>query len=284
MSTDELIDVLRILPPTMDGDPDRFDSIERRVRRRERHVFAAVIGTVAATVVVVATAVLVSTSSTTQSDSTRVATAPPTPTRTADVTYEDPGPLPGSTTTVDLGAPVEVTAAGTSTVDLGAHPDGANAANVSVMCLTSGRIEFPDGGSMVCEDPPTDAELADPRSGARMLVDLEQGQTTLTFKARPDVGWKVVATYVRATTSEWGVNANGETYGVQRLGKTPDLVAVFTIGGKQGYAYASELNRPVPTSPADALEQQEAQAGDSRSVPVYELDGETVIGEFLAGG
>lgn len=283
MNTDELTNILRTIPPPMDSNPDRFESIERRVRRRARHINAAVALTVAATAAVAA-ALLVSTSPATQSESTRIATEAPSPIRTDDVTYEDPGPLPGSTTTVDLSAAVEVTGAGTSTVDLGARPDRANAANVTVMCLTAGRIEFPDGGSSVCEDPPTDEELADPRSGAHMLVHLEPGQTTLTFKARPEVGWKVVATYVRATTSEWGVNATGETYGVQRNGKTPDLVAVFTTDGKLGYAYATELDGPVPTSPADALAQQEAQAGRSRSVSVYESDGETVIGEFLVGG
>ena len=39
----------------------------------------------------------------------------------------------------------------------------------------------------------------------------------------------------------------------------------------------------MPTSPADAIAQQEATAGKSRSVPVYESDGETVIGEFVIG-
>lgn len=282
MNTDELTTMLRTLPPPMDGDPGRFESVERRVDRRARHVRAALAGTVAAAAVATA-ALLVGPSPATRTDGDHVATEPPAPART-DATDEDLGPLPGSTTTVDLGAPVEVTAAGTSTVDLGTRPDAANAVNATVMCLTPGRVRLPGGGALVCDDPPTADELADPRSGAHLLLDLEQGERTLTFTALPEVGWKVVATYVRATTSEWGVNASGETYGVQRSGRTPDLIAVLTTDGTQGYAYASELDGPVPTSPADALAQQEAEAGRSRSVPVYESDGETVIGEFLVGG
>jgi hypothetical protein len=96
------------------------------------------------------------------------------------------------------------------------------------------------------------------------------------------VSWKVVAGYVRTESSAWGVNAKGETFGVQRDGKSPDLLAVYTTDGRQGYAYVTDLDEPLPpTSPADALAQQEAD--DGRSVPVYESDGDTLIGEFRSG-
>ena len=113
-------------------------------------------------------------------------------------------------------------------------------------------------------------------------MDPTPEQTSLRLEAKEDVGWKAVANYVRTETSEWGVNAKGETFGVQRNGKSPDLIAVYTTDGKQGYAYVKDLDGrwPVPTSPADALAQQEANEGKSRSVPVYESDGETVIGEY----
>jgi hypothetical protein len=193
--------------------------------------------------------------------------------------------LPGATTAIDLSEPVTVTSTGTSTVDLGSRPDGATAANVSVVCLTAGRIVYPDGASAVCDEPASRSEIPDPRSANYGLIDLDPGQTSLTFRAKADVGWKVVANYVRTETSEWGVNAKGETFGVQRHGKSPDLIAVYTTDGKQGYAYVKDLDGrwPVPTSPADAVAQQEASEGELPSVPVYESDGETVIGEYRTG-
>ena len=283
MNTDELSDLLRTLPPPMDGPPDRFEIVQRRARRRARTIHAGIGGVVAALVVPVCAAVLMSTSPTTRSDSHDIATEPPSPTET--VRYEDVGPLPGATTAIDLSEPVAVTGTGTSTVELGPRPDGATAANVSVVCLTAGRIVYPNGASSVCDDPASESEIADPRSANYMLIDLAPGQTSLRFRAMADVAWKVVATYVRTETSEWGVNAKGETFGVQRHGKSPDLIAVYTTDGKHGYAYVKDLDGrwPVPTSPADALAQQEANEGRSRSVPVYESDGETIVGEFTIG-
>ena len=284
MNTDELSDLLRTLPPPMDGPPDRFEIVQRRARRRARTIHAGVGGGVAAAVVAVTAALLVSPSPSTQSDGRDIATEPPSPTET--VRYDPAvGPLPGSTTAIELSEPVAVTGTGTSTVELGSRPDGATGANVSVVCLTAGRIVYPDGASLVCDEPASESEIADPRSANYGVIDLDPGQTSLEFRAKADVGWKVVASYVRTETSEWGVNAKGETFGVQRNGKSPDLIAVYTTDGKQGYAYVKDLDGRwrVPTSPADALAQQEADEGLSPSVPVYESDGETIIGEYTIG-
>ena len=284
MNTDELSDLLHTLPPPMDGPPDRFEMVQRRAQRRARTIHAGIGGGVAAAVIAVTAALLVSDPSSTQSDSHDIATEPPAPTETL---RQDPtlGQLPGATTAIDLTDPVAVTGTGTSTVELGSRPDNATAATVSVVCLTAGRIVYPDGASIVCDAPASEGEIADPRSANYGLIDLDPGQTSLTFRAKPDVGWKVVANYVRTETSAWGVNAKGETFGVQRGGKSPDLIAVVTTDGEQGYAYVKDLDGrwTVPTSPADALAQQEADEGQSRSVPVYESDGETIIGEYTVG-
>jgi hypothetical protein len=50
--------------------------------------------------------------------------------------------------------------------------------------------------------------------------------------------------------------------------------------GKDGYVYAADLDGPTPTSPADALAQQEARHDKPRTIPVYEADGQTRIGVF----
>ncbi|MBS2939660.1 hypothetical protein KDN32_18120 [Nocardioides sp. J2M5] len=282
MTTDELTDLLRDLPPDMRGPADRFAAVERRARRRARTTAAAVTGVVAAVVVAGGTAVLTAGTPTTGTGPTDLATQPPSPSRSAGIDTSQP--LPGATTAVPLGDAVVVTRTGTSTVELGPRPTGATAARVSVACLTAGRIAYPDGSSVECDGPASDAEVADPATNNYAIVDLPAGRTSLTFTARDGVGWKVVAAWVRTETSEWGVNAKGETYGVQRDGRSPDLLAVVTTDGRQGYAYVEELDGgPPPTSPADALAQQEADAGVRRSVPVYESDGETLIGEFLVG-
>lgn len=283
MNTDELSDLLRTLPPRMDGPPDRFENVQRRARRRARAIHLGVAGGAAATVAVVAVALIIGLPSSRPSDSRDIATEPPAPTET--VRYGDAGPLPGATTAIDLSEPVAVTETGTSTVELGSRPDGATAAIVSVACLTPGRIVYPDGASIVCDEPAGAGEIADPRSANYGLIDLGPGQTSLRFRAKADVRWKVVANYVRTETSEWGVNAKGETFGVQRNGKSPDLIALYTTDGTQGYAYVKDLDGrfPLPTSPADALAQQEADGGRSHPIPVYESDGETIIGEYTTG-
>jgi hypothetical protein len=285
MSTDELTDRLRELPPPMDGHLDRFAEVEQRARRRARVANLAIAGTVAAVAAVVTMGVLVGTSPAPRSDSRHLATEPPSPPQSEEVVYETPGDLPGATTVIDLSPPVEVRASGTSAVDLGARPAAATGAKVSVSCLTPGRVVFPDGASLVCDEAPAEAEGSDPREEAYTVVDLEPGQTTLTIEARAGVGWRAIATYVRTETSAWGVNAKGETYGVQRDGKSPDLIATYATNGRQGYAYVTELDGPMPTSPEEALAWQEAQESRAeRTIPVYESDGETQIGEFHISG
>lgn len=282
MSTDELTDLLRDLPPEMRGPADRFEAVRRRARRRARTTAAAVVGVVAAVVVAGGAAVLTAGTPSARTDRTDLATQPP-PT-TPYIRIDTSGPLPGATTTVDLADPVVVSRTGTSSVELGPRPAAATAARVSVACLTAGRVEYPDGASIECDRADSSDRVADPTKGNYALVDLAPGQTSLTFRAGAGVGWKVVATYVRTETTEWGVNAKGETFGVQRDGRSPDLLAVVTTDGRQGYAYVADLDGPEPpTSPADALAQQETDAEARRSVPVYESDGETLIGEFLAG-
>jgi hypothetical protein len=64
-------------------------------------------------------------------------------------------------------------------------------------------------------------------------------------------------------------------------GAQPDLIAAYATNGRFGYAYAEQLDGYRPTSPADALRWQAEHGDESRSVPVYESDGETVIGEFV---
>jgi len=46
--------------------------------------------------------------------------------------------------------------------------------------------------------------------------------------------WTMTATWVRAETTEWATNANGNTYGVMNEHGEPDLIAVITTDNKPG--------------------------------------------------
>lgn len=94
-----------------------------------------------------------------------------------------------------------------------------------------------------------------------------------------------------APIPDWPVNANGQTYGM--LGDSPvppDLIRVQGSDAEgnavEGYVLSSDLEQPMPTSPAEALRMQaerEKKYPNGREVPLYRSDGETVIGSFPAG-
>jgi hypothetical protein len=81
------------------------------------------------------------------------------------------------------------------------------------------------------------------------------------------------------------VNENGLTYGSTAWGEFPDLVRVSATNGLVGYSYATELDGVPFNTPeearkyADELRELNEQGIFYRTVPVYESDGVTVIGE-----
>jgi len=87
-----------------------------------------------------------------------------------------------------------------------------------------------------------------------------------------------------AATSVYPTNAKGQTYGPNRpMAQEPDLIAATATNGRDGYVLRTDLEGPVPSTPAEALRMQAAQAGKDRVIPVYESDGTTQIGVFVIG-
>lgn len=89
-------------------------------------------------------------------------------------------------------------------------------------------------------------------------------------------------------STKWQKNASGVTYGsgldAVSLEDEPELIRVEATNGKEGYCYRTDLEEPVPTSPAAAVAQQKAKAiagYKPEFVPVYKVDGITQIGVFL---
>ncbi|WNM24430.1 hypothetical protein [Demequina capsici] len=79
----------------------------------------------------------------------------------------------------------------------------------------------------------------------------------------------------------------GETYGVDADDAHPDLIAAYATNGKVGYIRRTELEAvqgPLPTSPAEAAARMQDPTPGTGSIPVYESDGVTVIGEFTITG
>lgn len=87
---------------------------------------------------------------------------------------------------------------------------------------------------------------------------------------------------------QWPVNDRGQTYGVQGTSPiSPDLIKAQGIDASgrlvEGYILSSDEAEPMPTSPAQALQQQEERRKNfpnGRVIPLYESDGMTVIGAF----
>ena len=98
--------------------------------------------------------------------------------------------------------------------------------------------------------------------------------------------------------SKYKVNKNNQTYGLMDLApgpvaeqELPQLVAAVGVDGTEGYVYRSDLDGVQPKNPEEALLYMEklneeieiAKSNRSaylRLIPLYDEDGETVIGQF----
>lgn len=270
MNPHDIQDRLQALPPELPSTSDRFELVRARVRRRRRiQAACAAVGVVAAAVAVPA-ALQVSSDSFSGGERGIDPAATQSPSATAVA-----GP-PGADKVVELSDARTHDGSGTETVRLGAVPAGATAVQTSLTCLSPGQIRWPGGASMTCS-------AAEVPSTSQLSVDLPGDGDELVIRAGAGTSWQIETTYVRVETTDWGVNANGDTYGVTNDHGTPELVAVVATNGREAYVYADDLDgvsNTAATSPEEALEQQEAQGGETVTIPAYESDGETVVGEF----
>lgn len=176
--------------------------------------------------------------------------------------------LPGTTTVTPMRtAPVTGSFVGTADIDLGAAPADAAVVILDIACTADGgAMEVPTtrGGAVSwdCSDPIFDGDVQI-SNGALPA----SGTTSITITAAPGTEWSVVAQYGSSNTTEWGVNAHGQTYGVPNENGVPDLIASQATNGEQGYTLESEMN----------------EFEGEGFINVYRSDGTTVIGKFLIG-
>ncbi len=274
MNLEQVTDTLRMLPPQLPSPADRFEQIHARVRRRRRRQagVAAALGAAAIAVVLA----VPSLSPFSGRDHATDSPVDPAASRHAAPTGQT---LPGQDELAELADRVTTTGSGTQTVALGDRPPGATAVRTELSCLSAGTIGWPDGASMSCDAQDVKAAAGSSRSMSEYTLPLASGQTSIVITAHQGVAWRLTTTYVQVVHTEWGVNAKGDTYGVENDQGSPDLLAVDATNGKSGYAYVTDLDGPQPTSPADAVRQQ-ATEQPRRTIPVYTSDGTTQIGVF----
>jgi len=182
---------------------------------------------------------------------------------------------PGGDAVTKLAPPVTATGTGTQTVNLGTPPAGTTTIDIAFTCLSAGHFTFADGAGVRCDS--ADAARRSPPIATYTLA-IAPGQDKTRIAATPGSRWRLVATYASVTTTAWGVNASGQTYGVQNQHGVPDLVAVTATNDRSGYVYANKLDSPAPKTIAQALAQNNEPP---RTLSVYESDGKTPIGEFV---
>ncbi|MGR0158404.1 peptidase M56 family protein [Paenarthrobacter nitroguajacolicus] len=196
--------------------------------------------------------------------------------------------MPGSQNVTALSSAVTGTYEGTATVELGAPPEGTTGIEMELTCLTPGFLKIGEaGGGVACS---SEDLLAGPQT-VRGINVLLPGQDSLTVITGSITRWQITAKYVNQETTDWGVNQDGKTYGMENEKGAPDLIAVMATNMARGYVYRTDLEEADGTaasrtfrSPADALAWQEARGGRSVTIPVYDANGKNVVGEFVIGG
>lgn len=81
---------------------------------------------------------------------------------------------------------------------------------------------------------------------------------------------------------KYKLNQSGESYGSGlsefTVGEEPDLISAIGTNGKDGYVRANDLSPKISTI-EEALNQANRN-GEVRTIPLYDVDGKTVIGQF----
>lgn len=189
--------------------------------------------------------------------------------------------IPGTEQVTPMASPVLEIHTGTATVGLGEPPAGATGIEMTLTALTPGWFEFPDGASASFTEINTEVRF----NSSGYTVPLAPGQNSITIKTDSGNRWQLSAKYVKQERTALGVNAKGETYGVESPENgVPDLIAVMATNGSSGYAYAKDLyGGPMPTSPEDAVTNFNTPR-PPREIPVFLSNGETRVGVFMAAG
>lgn len=175
--------------------------------------------------------------------------------------------LPGTITVEPFGTVITVTHTGAATIDLGPIPSEADVVAVDLTCISDTGIvsvnSIPQadgteqGSGIQC------ARNAGGTAHFNNVLLPAAGTTTITITAPERTTWSAAARYATSATEPWGVNMNGQTYGIGNAEGEPDLIRARADNGAWGYTSTEEVSR----------------TDEEGSVNVYESDGTTVIGQ-----
>ncbi|OAB42767.1 hypothetical protein [Paenibacillus antarcticus] len=94
--------------------------------------------------------------------------------------------------------------------------------------------------------------------------------------------------HIGAKNMNYPKNKNGKTYGSSADATSPEtepeLISAIGVDGTAGYVLKKALDGELPKSPEEAIAIQNSRSPGGRDIPLYDVDGETVIGVFHVGG
>ncbi|MEC0231982.1 hypothetical protein [Paenibacillus alba] len=94
--------------------------------------------------------------------------------------------------------------------------------------------------------------------------------------------------HIGAKNINYPKNKNGQTYDSSADATSPEtepeLIRAIGVDGIAGYVLKKDLDGELPKSPEEAIAIQNSRSPDGRDIPLYDVDGETVIGVFHVGG
>jgi hypothetical protein len=195
----------------------------------------------------------------------------PTPPETSEgsAIAAPPGVSPGAPIISMLGEAMTRTVEGDAVVSL-TPPEGATHVRVSIICLTAGTTYWgtDPGGNNPSIECTTD-DVRDPASTGYSFP-IEKG-TTLYTNADARVKSLLSIQFIAQIPTAWGVNAQGETYGVPKAGVgEPDLILA---SGEDAFG-----------QPVDGYVRAEDLQGEApRDIPLFTSDGTTQVGVFHLG-
>lgn len=93
--------------------------------------------------------------------------------------------------------------------------------------------------------------------------------------------------HIGAKNMKYPKNKNGQTHGSAADATSPEtepeLISAIGVDGTQGYVLKKDIDGEQPKSPAEAIAIQNSRSPGGRDIPLYDVDGETVIGVFHIG-
>jgi len=94
--------------------------------------------------------------------------------------------------------------------------------------------------------------------------------------------------HIGAKNMNYPKNKNGQTYGSAADATSPEtepeLISAIGVDGTKGYVLKKDIDGEQPKLPEEAIAIQNSRSPGGRDIPLYDVDGETVIGVFHVEG